>query len=438
MKSRTKIFAVAGNPVLHSMSPAMLNAAFAKNGIDAVYTRITASRAEEIMSCAKEMGLAGFNVTSPFKEEIVPLLDDVDDLTKKIGAVNTVVLEEGRIKGYNTDAEGVVGALLAAKVALSGSKAVVLGGGGAAKAAVFGLLSEGAEVVVINRTFEKAQALAQKAGCRASRLEDIERELESAHILVSCISSGQRLIEPGLLRKGLTVLDANYSTETLLVKDARERGCKVADGREWLLFQGAGAFRRFTGSEPPLAAMRRALRAGRLSRKKNIAFVGFMATGKSTVAKIVSEKADLPLIDLDAEIECKAGTKIKEIFENEGEETFRRMEMAEIRRITPDSRAIIACGGGAVLNEKNRTSLKNNCIVVWLWAGAESILKRVGNNGDRPLLNEMREESAVKELLDARLPLYACCSDLVIRSEGTGPEEIARKVYEESRKFLDN
>ncbi len=435
---KTKIFAVAGDPVLHSMSPAMLNAAFAERAIDAVYIRLAASRAEEILNCANEMGLAGFNVTSPFKEEIVPLLDDVDDLARRIGAVNTVVLDQGRTKGYNTDAEGVVDALVAAKVRLSGSKAIVIGAGGAAKAAIFGLLSEGAEVTVINRTLEKAQVLAEKTGCMVSRLEDIEKELVNTDILVSCVSSGQRFIEPRLLREGLAVLDANYSTETFLVKDATERGCRVVDGREWLLFQGAGAFRHFTGAEPPLTAMRKVLRERQSLRRRNIAFVGFMATGKSTVARVVSEKADLPLIDIDVEIERKARTSIREIFENKGEEAFRRMERAEIRRIGRAEKAIIACGGGAVLNEKNRASLKKNCIVVWLWADAGSILRRVGGNGDRPLLNERRDESAVKKLLHERLPLYARCSDLVVRSENSEPEEIARKVYEESRKFLDN
>ena len=126
--SRTRIFGVAGNPVLHSKSPVMFNAAFESIGIDGVYTRIAASDPREVVECAKEMNIAGLNVTSPFKEGIMPFLDDVDDAAKRIGAVNTVVAKRGILKGYNTDPAGVVKALTAADVKLSGFRAAGLHG----------------------------------------------------------------------------------------------------------------------------------------------------------------------------------------------------------------------------------------------------------------------------------------------------------------------
>jgi shikimate dehydrogenase len=436
--NKTRVFALAGKPVLHSMSPRMFNAAFENNAIDAVYTRIAASDPREIVECAKEMNLAGLNVTSPFKEEIIPFLDDVDDTAKRIGAVNTVVAKGSTLRGYNTDPTGCVKALISAGVDLSGRRAGVIGAGGAAKAALFGLLSEGAEVTVFNRTLEKAESLADRFGCKAARLEAMERELEGTDILVSCLPLTERIVGPRHLKKGLVVLDAIYSEETALAKDAKERGCRVIDGREWLLYQGVESFRHFLGMEPPLSVMRKALYEGESAPRKNIALVGFMGTGKSTVAGCLSECTGMTMKDIDHEIEEKAGMSIKEIFMTEGEEVFRRLESAEIGKVANLSDVVISCGGGAVLDKKNVDILREKCIVIWLWAGVETILKRVGNNGSRPLLNGRDKSSAVRNLLVERLPFYARCSDLVIRSEGAGPDEIARKVYEESLKFLDN
>jgi shikimate dehydrogenase len=436
--SRTRIFGVAGNPVFHSKSPVMFNAAFESIGIDGVYTRIAASDPREVVECAKEMNIAGLNVTSPFKEGIMPLLDDVDDTARRIGAVNTVVAQRGMLKGYNTDPAGVVKALMAADVKLSGSRAAVIGAGGAAKAALFGLLSEGAEVTVFNRTLEKAESLAERYGCRAAGLEALEEELDRMDILVSCLPRKERMIDPRHLKQGLVVLDAIYSEETALAKDARERGLCVIDGREWLLYQGVESFKLFAGIEAPVSVMRKALHERQPALRRNLAFVGFMGTGKSTIAECLSTGTGMAIKDIDSEIEEKTGMSIKEIFMTEGEDAFRRLERAEIGEIANLSNAVISCGGGAVVDRNNVDILRENCIVVWLWASVDSILKRVGDNGTRPLLHGGSRRATVKRLLDERMPLYASCADLVIRSEGTEPDEIARKVYEESCKFLDN
>lgn len=436
--SKTKIFAVAGNPVLHSRSPEIFNAAFKARAFSAVYTRIAASNAEEIIECARETGMAGMNITSPFKEEIMKFLDDVDGGAKRIGAVNTVVMKHGRYGGYNTDVAGVVNAFLAADVRLTGRKAAVIGAGGAAKAAIFALLSEGAEVLIFNRTFEKAKVLSEALGCKAARFEDINGELIDMDIIISCLPVSGRILKPDLLKEGIAVLDANYSMESPLVKDAKERGCKVIDGREWLLFQGAEAFKHFTGLEPPLPTMRRALYTQRPTHKRNIALVGFMGTGKTTVAYGISKGTDMPAIDIDKEIEQKAGSSISEIFESKGEDAFRKMERKEMGNIPDISKAVISCGGGVVLSKKNIDILKKNCVVVWLWAGIDAVLKRAGNNGTRPLLSGRHGKSAIKRLLDARLPLYACASDMIVRTDGAEPDEIARKIYGETDKFLKN
>jgi shikimate dehydrogenase len=433
---KTQIFAVAGNPVLHSMSPGMFNAAFKACALDAVYIRIAASKAKEVIEITRDLAIAGINITSPFKEGIVQFLDDLDDSAKRTGAANTVVLRNGRYWGYNTDIAGVANAFLAGDVRLSGRKAAVIGAGGAAKAAVLALLSGGVEVVVFNRTFEKARSLAEASGCKASALELINEELEGVDILVQCLPVNARIVDPILLRKGLVVLDATYSVETPLVKDAKKRGCRVINGKEWLLFQGAQAFKHFTGIEPPLNVMRKALYKRKTVHKRNIALVGFMGAGKSTVASGISGRTGMPLVDIDAEIARKAGLSVEGIFESKGEHVFRKMEKMEIRDITNISGRVISCGGGVVLNGRNVTTLKRNCVVVWLWANINTVLKRVGSTGGRPLLNRMPGKSGIKLILKARLPLYARVSDLLVKTDGEEPGEIVRRIVGETYMFF--
>ncbi len=215
-----KLFAVAGNPILHSRSPEIFQAAFKALGLDNYYyLRFGSSRAEEIVQAMREITISGFNVTSPFKEKVIPLLDDLDDGVRKIGAVNLIVNESGRLKGFNTDVMGVEQAFLENNVTLAGKKAVVLGAGGAAKAAVAALTAAGTDVMVMNRTFKKAEFLAERFTCRASLMEDLGKETAKADILVSCLSAGIQIVPVHALRQGLIILDANYGETTALVRE---------------------------------------------------------------------------------------------------------------------------------------------------------------------------------------------------------------------------
>ena len=190
--SEMKIFAVAGNPILHSRSPEIFRAALNALGMDNYYyLRFASSCAEEITQAMRDVLISGFNVTSPYKEEIVPLLDDVDDAARRIGAVNLIVNENGKLKGFNTDVTGAENAFLENGIILAGKKAVVLGAGGAAKAAVAALAAAGTDVVVINRTRKKAESIAETFTCKVAPIEDLEKEIEAADILVSCLPSRQ-------------------------------------------------------------------------------------------------------------------------------------------------------------------------------------------------------------------------------------------------------
>jgi shikimate dehydrogenase len=435
---KTRIFAVTGNPVLHSKSPDIFNAAFRLLSLDAVYTRFAATGVEEIIAGASDIGISGFNVTSPFKEEIVPFLDEIEETAQRICAVNTILIEDGRLHGFNTDVKGVKDAFYCNGVKTEGKRVLVLGSGGAAKAAVCALLSEGADVIMVNRTFEKAKTISEDLGCKVVKMEFIDETLKNTDIIISCLPSTERIIKPDSLKKDMVILDANYGMTTALVKDGKERKCAIIDGREWLLFQGMAAFKHFTRIEPPMESMREALYGPNKSVKKNISLIGFMGTGKSTVAEGIAKLTALPYVDIDKVIEEKAGVSISEIFEVKGEEAFRQMERKEIANMGDLSGTIISCGGGAILNEANRDLLRRNSLVIWLWANIDTVLERVGSDNGRPLLRAPNNKSDIKRMIDMRAPLYACTSDMIVKTDGLEPDEIIRKIYEETDKFLKN
>ncbi|HOV90772.1 MAG TPA: shikimate dehydrogenase [Syntrophorhabdaceae bacterium] len=435
---RHKIFAVAGNPILHSKSPDLFNEAFRALSIEAVYTRIAATHAKEVIDLARDMGLAGLNITSPFKEDIMPYLDSVHKRARIIGAVNTIVKKRGQFIGYNTDIQGVSGALKYNNITTKGANAVVIGASGAAKAAVYALLLSGAKVTIINRTFEKAKEVAKILQCDAYPMEDAGVSIAKAQILVSCISTGERVIDPSHLKNGLVVFDAYYSKNTALQKAAKAKGCKIIDGREWLLFQALPVFTLFTGKNPPVGVMRDALYRKTSSRKKNIALIGFMGTGKSTIAEELSKNYNMTTIDIDRLIEKRSRITIDEIFKSQGEKSFRDMEHKELRRIKGLSNVVVACGGGIVTEKRNIAIIKKTYISIWLWSKVEVILDRIGKYTTRPLLEGKNKIEKMKTLLGFRLYQYALTSDILINTEGKSPKELARIIHDEVHTTLRN
>lgn len=431
-----KIFAVAGNPVFHSKSPDMFNAAFSVLSMDGIYTRLAATGTEDILEGMRDVGISGLNVTSPFKEEIVPFLHVIEDAARKTGAVNTIVVKEGRLHGFNTDVEGVRGAFNNNGIKVHGKKALVLGAGGAAKAAAYALLLEGADVTIANGNFEKAEAISEALRCKAIGMGSVDDVLGQTHIIVSCLPVSVKVVSPRLLRKDMVILDANYGIVGALAEDGKRRGCLVVDGREWLLFQGVGAFRIFTGMEPPVGLMRQAAYKQNGSTGRNVALIGFMGAGKSSTARCLGELAGMPIVDIDEKIKEKARMSLCEIFETMGERAFRDMERDEIAAAEKMSGTIISCGGGAPLSRENRDTLKRSSIVVWLSVDADTVFKRVGNDNGRPLLRNLRGKRDLEKMLNERAPLYGKASDIIVAVRGMGPEEIAGKVYDEINKFL--
>jgi len=262
--SKTKIVGVIGNPVEHSLSPLMHNAVFSELRLNYVYLAFRVNDVKGALDGMRALGIRGFNVTIPHKVEVMKYLDEVDGLAAKIGAVNTVVNDDGILKGYNTDCSGAARALLE-KTKLKGKNVVILGAGGAARAVAFGALENGARVVVVNRTLEKGAELADDLnkhfnGRAASGLME---QVKDCDVLVNTTSAGmypdvgKSPVKKELLKKQMLVMDIVYNpVETRLLREAKDSGCVTISGVEMFVNQGALSFEMFTGKKAPKEVMR--------------------------------------------------------------------------------------------------------------------------------------------------------------------------------------
>jgi shikimate dehydrogenase len=262
------VFGLVGNPVGHSLSPPMHEAGYEALGMDARYVTFepAVGEIERAVDGAAALGVAGLNVTIPFKQDVLGVVDP-DPLAARIGAVNTIDFATTPPTGYNTDAAGVTRAFAHHDVPLDGRDAVVVGAGGAGRAVAFALADAGCSVHVANRTVETAEGLAEAVdGATAGGLGTLDR-VESADVLVNATSVGMdedaSPVPAGRLHADLAVLDAVYSpVDTRLLGEARAAGATTIDGAWMLLFQGVEAFERWTGRDAPVDAMNEALRAG--------------------------------------------------------------------------------------------------------------------------------------------------------------------------------
>jgi shikimate dehydrogenase len=433
-----KLFAVAGRPVLHSLSPVLFRAACAESRQAGIYSRLSAPTAAEALRIGEEIGLSGMNVTAPLKEGVFDLLGEVDEASAALGAVNTLVREGRSFRGFNTDPAGVAGALAAAGIEVRGKRCLVLGAGGAGRAAVFALKSRGAEVVLCNRTKARAADAARKLGAKAEKWESRSTALAASDVLVSAIPRDAAAVRPEWLRAGLVVLEAAYPS-TPLSRMARERGCIVIPGEDWLLRQAVPAFRLFTGAGPDEAAMAAALIPARKrpSRARlSVALIGFMGSGKTSVGRILAEELGLGFLDSDEWIARRAGRSVPVIFSRDGEEDFRARETLALREIFGGRAGFVcACGGGSMENAVNRSVVSAGALVVWLHASPAVCRARI-DPSSRPLLGTIaRSEAGLEALFRARISCYAEAADIVVGSE-TPEERTARAIHDEIRRLF--
>ena len=254
----TQVYGVAGDPVEHSLSPIMMNAAFRREAVNAVYLSLHAKSLKDLLACVRDIPIRGLSITMPYKQDIVNALENSDPLTRQIGACNTLVRSlDGKLYGFNTDVGGIV-APLEQRLHLAGARVLVIGAGGVARAAAFGLKAKGAEVFITNRTPEKAQTLARQAKAKYLKRADVAKNTFDVIINATPVGMGNNKQSP-LEEKELNtkyVFDLVYiPAETKLIKMARAKNLQVISGLEMFVQQGARQFEIWTGKPAPMAEM---------------------------------------------------------------------------------------------------------------------------------------------------------------------------------------
>jgi shikimate dehydrogenase/3-dehydroquinate dehydratase type I len=265
-KALPRNYVLLGNPVAHSLSPRMHNAALKKMGRDELYSAFCVQDVGGAVEGLRAMNIRGASVTIPLKVVVMEFLDDIEDDALEIGAVNTIVNERGRLIGCNTDWRGLI-RTLERKMTIKNKTFVILGAGGTARAAVYGILREGGHPMIVNRSREKGQRLAEKFGCPFYPLAEIGRL--SADGLINTTPVGmfprvqQSPVKAELLDRFQYVMDVIYNPlQTKLLQDAVKRGCRVVSGADMFVHQGAEQLRIWTGAEPPVKFMKKVVLEG--------------------------------------------------------------------------------------------------------------------------------------------------------------------------------
>ena len=372
--------------------------------------------AGELDAFMKKRDFLAINVTIPYKQAVIPYLDEIDPAAEEIGAVNTIVNRGGRLFGYNTDLSGMVALIKRIGLDLTGKKVLIAGTGGTAKTATAVSRLLGAnEIYRLSRT----------PGGGAIGYDEAYAKHSDAKVIINTTPVGMYPRTEGcpisLERfKGLCgVVDAVYNPlRTNLVLEAQERGIAAEGGLYMLVAQAVQASEHFLGVRYPEGTIDRVY-GEIISEKENIVLCGMPGCGKSTVGGLLSTMLGRELIDSDAEIVKREGREISRIFAEDGEGYFRDVEASVISELSALGGRIIATGGGAVLREDNVRALKRNGRLVFLDRPLSELLP----TPDRPL-------ALTKEAIEARYreryPIYSAVADLTVKTDT--PEETARKV----------
>lgn len=268
----TQLIGLVATPIRHSISPKMHNAAFNKLGLDYVYLAfdVNESQFEETVKGLKAMGARGFNLSMPYKSTIIPYLDELSPAAKLVQAVNTVVIENNRLIGHMTDGSGLMRSLEEAGYHVKGQKITVVGCGGAGKAIMAQAALEGCEeIAIFNRSVERGQQMEnlinQQTDCKATFYEladeeALKEQLKTSSLLINATNVGMAPFEEesiikdvSMLHKDLLVCDIIYHPkQTKLLQDAKRQGCRVLNGEGMIVYQGAEAFKLWTGYEMPV------------------------------------------------------------------------------------------------------------------------------------------------------------------------------------------
>lgn len=395
--------ALIGGKLGHSYSP-MLHALYG-----APYTyELRELAPDDLGDFVANCPYDGFNVTIPYKKDIIPHLADLSEIARRLGSVNTVYQTEKGYVGDNTDYYGFAYTVSHSGIAVAGKKATVLGNGGVSPTVIAVLTDMGArEIKVISIEENNPETLAKHA---------------DTEILVNATPVGM-YPNVGVAPCSLAhfphlcaVYDLIYNPfETALMAEARLRGVPAFGGINMLSAQAKRAMELFLGIEIPDTRIAEVTETV-VRQKRNVILIGMPGCGKSTLGKALAEKTGKRFVDLDAEIEQTAGKPIPEIFATEGEEAFRRCEHETAARICKESGCVIATGGGIVTREENLLPMQQNGILIFIDRAPE----KLPTNG-RPLSQAKTPATLYKE----RLPLYMAAADTTVDNNGAKEDTLA-------------
>ena len=367
---------------------------------------------EEIPPFFTAKNFAAINVTIPYKQTVIPYLDEVSDIATRIGAVNTIVNRAGKLYGYNTDYYGMKALIDRVGLDLRGKKVLVLGTGGTGKTARVVATDLGASpVLTVSRrkteefiTYEEAAALHTDA--------EIIINTTPAGMYPDCES---KPMDIGGFSRLEGVIDAVYNPlRTNLVLDAMERGIKAEGGLYMLVMQAVVAVERFLDTKIPKETADRVF-ASVLASKENIVLTGMPGSGKSTVGRLLDLEG-FELVDTDTEIEKRCGCTIKELIAEQGETVFRDLETQVVRDVSSVSGRIISTGGGAILRKENLRCLQRNGRLYFI----DADLSRLRATGDRPFSNT---QDKLTKLYNDRIGIYRATADVTVPDLPTAKAE---------------
>ncbi len=455
VRGTSRVCGILANPVEHSMSPMLQNLYARCTGTDFIYVpfKVKEEELQAAVSGAFALNISGMNVTVPHKQAVMRYLDGIDETAREIGAVNTLVRTERGYRGYNTDVPGLKRAVEEAGFTVKGRDCLLIGAGGAARAAAYMLARGGAEsITVLNRSLEKAEELAEYGNriagrmlMRALPLSQWNALCGKRYLAIQCTSVGMHPAEDAapiedkefyqLIEEALDVI---YTpAETKFMRMVREAGGRAVNGLKMLVYQGAVSYELWNPGvqvDRETLALAETLIQRRLQpEQKNLVLIGFMGAGKTSVGKELAELLGCALYDTDQETERRAGMTISDIFRFQGEESFRKMETDTLRTLLEQTGqnggyTVISAGGGLALREENQRLLREHAICIYLKTSPEQVLLRLQGDTTRPLLQGDNVREKVEELLAARGPVYEKTADITADTDGRTPGEIAREI----------
>ena len=418
-------FAVAGNPVSHSLSP-LLFSDFAKQlDKDYCYSRILARNVNDIIEVVDAFNIKGLNITSPFKKDILQFVDDKNEEVIELEAANAIVFNKKTI-AYNSDIAGVANSLK--KYINKGQNATVLGAGGAAKAAVFALKTLGVnDIFIANRTAVKAKDIADQFQINQILFNDIGNKYFD--IIINTIPVLNDAMINLKINDNSIVFDANYKNKPLKELAINKKAVYI-DGLEWLIEQGKESYFRMTGKKVENLSLKDKDIEKIKERSERIALIGSMASGKSKIGRNIAEKLGFDFVDMDDIIVSREGKSINDIFNTEGEDYFRKVEKELLKELVQKDKIVISTGGGIVKNDENIKLLKNNCWNILLYASPEVRSSRI-NVAKRPLLKGKNVKAIMETLFSERKDKYFKASDVIINRNDNDLVKDIELIYED-------